>query len=161
MLLDPNERRRFAAYCHEKFQSCTAVLEQIKKLQGVEPLIQLETALACAYSVIASHLEAEEEESVDGMDVEPIPSDGKPVEKVAEEDWERQIIDKLPKTKDGKVVLWDDYVWSLSGRKWLVCGIGSKGTIKISNERGSTFWRPAREHYSTSEAAGIQEETST
>jgi len=151
-----------------------AVLEQIKKLQGVNPLldvarqmrqveglIQLETVLACAYSVIAGHLEAEEEESVDGMDVEPMPSDGKPVEKVAEEDWERQIIDKLPKTKDGKVVLWDDYVWSLSGRKWLVCGIGSKGTIKISNERGSTFWRPAREHYSTSEAAGIQEETST
>ena len=160
MLLDPNERRRFAAYCHEEFQSYTAVLEQIKKLQGVEPLIQLETALACAYSVVASHLEAEEEESVYGMDVEPMPSDGKPVEKVAEEEWERQIIDKLPKTKDGKVVLWDDHVWSPSGRKWLVCEIGPRGTIKISDEQGSMFWRLAREHYSTSEAAGIQKETS-
>jgi len=57
--------------------------------------------------------------------------------------------DRLPKTKDGKVVLWGDYVWSPNGQRRLIREIGPAGIVLLDNERGSCFWRMASEHFST------------
>lgn len=65
----------------------------------------------------------------------------------------RAIVDKLPKTADGKVVLWGDTVWSTGLHEWTVTGIGQDGLIEVANARGSRFWRLASDHWSTRDAA--------
>ena len=63
------------------------------------------------------------------------------------------IVAKLPKTADGKVVLWGDTVWSAGLHEWTVTGIAQEGMIEVTNARGFRFWRPAADHWSTLGAA--------
>jgi hypothetical protein len=65
-LLEPDERRRFAAYCRQQVESCGAIARVMQAMPNLKAVADHERVKATAYAVVATDLEMVEDVTVAG-----------------------------------------------------------------------------------------------